>query len=76
MTEGIGSLENDKTRAIELSYEILQGLDMQNSKVAEEFQECFGVNEIESEVLYYFLLSVFGLISESNIRVRIDLQKV
>lgn len=70
------SNENWKVESIEQFkkvYYLLRSIDIKNCE--HSFEEIWGIINIKTEIVYFFYLSISGLLSDSSVKVQVDLNE-
>ncbi len=73
LTKEIKTTQKEVELDFEKVYYLLRSLDI--SAVEEQFETVWGIDNIDTKVIYYFHLAVTGLLSNNDIKVQVDLKK-
>ena len=69
------SEESKNTKNLEYAYKLLLAIKIEDSNYLSLFEKIAGIDEVDSTLLYYFLLSSIALKDDNTISARINLKK-
>lgn len=75
LSNDVDNLSTEEVKAIGNAFYLVRAVDINDKVICSLFVEYFNIEHVDAKNIYYFILSVLGLLSDNTIKARIDLDE-